>query len=92
MATREDIRETTQTGYVAPETRYMPRIPKEASALVCQLGYRIAFIEGDEVKVEPLQDGVLRYPPVQVGVPRDQDFIEEYTHMGPSTFSDPSGT
>ncbi|HET7528995.1 MAG TPA: hypothetical protein VFJ84_02085 [Candidatus Saccharimonadales bacterium] len=93
MAAIEEVREPeAQSGYVAPEVQSMPRISKEAAALVCELGYRVAFIYGDEVKVEPLQEGVHRYPPVQVEVARDPDFIDRYIDMGPSTFSSLSNT
>jgi hypothetical protein len=47
-------------------------------------GKRVARIIGRVLFAEPCQEGVLRYPPVQVIVPRDPDFITEYIDMGPT--------
>ncbi|HVS79088.1 MAG TPA: hypothetical protein VHD84_02250 [Candidatus Saccharimonadales bacterium] len=86
MAVNEKI--SRSADYISPDERYMPRIPKEAAAFICEeLGYRIAIDLGEEVKIEPLQDGVLRYPPVQVQVPRRPDYIERYVSMEPSDWS-----
>ena len=49
---------------------------------------RVAMIIGGILLVEPRQDGVLRYPPVQVDVVRNPDFITEYVNMPPTDWSE----
>jgi hypothetical protein len=50
-------------------------------------GYRVCRIISKYVELEPLQEGVYRYPPVQVQVPRRPDFIEKYVSMGQTDWS-----
>jgi hypothetical protein len=53
-------------------------------------GYRLRAINMGRVMLEPIQPGVLRYPPVQVGVPKDPDFISRYIDMPPTAQSEVS--
>jgi hypothetical protein len=53
--------------------------------------YRLAMIIDKIWLFEPIQDGVLRYPPVQVDVPRNPDSIDDYVNMGPTNWSEAFG-
>ncbi|MBX4188921.1 hypothetical protein KW792_02365 [Candidatus Saccharibacteria bacterium] len=44
--------------------------------------YRVSSIISDLIKLESVQEDVLRYPPVQVNMERDPDAVDEYTKMG----------
>ena len=83
------------TEYQEPESNsyiYHPLADKLGLVILEANGFRVCAIHGQEVTLEPTQEGVLRYPPVQVDVDRSQEYIKEYIQMGPSTFSDPSNT
>jgi hypothetical protein len=47
-------------------------------------GWRMSAIFGQIVQIEPEQEDVKRYPPVQVDVPRNREYIKQYINMGPS--------
>jgi hypothetical protein len=51
-------------------------------------GYKLRAINVGRIMLEPKQPGVHRYPPVQVGVPRNPDFISQYVDMPPTIQSE----
>ena len=76
--------------YQEPNKDSFIRLPKEELAgqlAVESAGYRVCAFDEISVTFEPLQDGVLRYPPVQVSVPRDPEYIQSYITMGPTDWS-----
>jgi hypothetical protein len=46
--------------------------------------WRMHSIFSGVIHIEPVQDGVHRYPPVQIDVPRRPDFIARYINMPPT--------
>jgi len=51
-------------------------------------GMRLRGFVGMFVELEPVQDNIRRYPPVQVGVPRNPSFISDYVTMKPTNWSE----
>ena len=74
--------------YQEPDPGLFKR-PKKAAdrERLLEEGWRVCAIHGLGKVLEPPQEGVLRYPPVQVEVPRRPDFIEVYVSMGPTDWS-----
>ncbi len=50
--------------------------------------HRIKIIDSAGVTIEPLQDGVYRYPPVRVQVPHDPEATQRYVNMPPTDWSE----
>lgn len=79
----------SSTEYQEPDSDCYFQVPKDQLAGYLALeasGLRLCAIDEQTATFEPCQnqEGVLRYPPVQVGVPRNKDFIDRYIKMGPS--------
>lgn len=83
MSAQSEYREPWPSDYITVETgEFGARALAELTT-----NYRVSRVDGDVVVREPRQDGVLRYPPVQVEVKRDAEQVERYIKMPPTDLS-----
>jgi hypothetical protein len=90
MAATETVPEFGSVKYQEPAS-FIRRSTSRAigiSVLKAQ-NFRICNFNPDEIDFEKPQEGVHRYPPVQVQVLRNPDFIQRYINMEPNTWSNP---
>lgn len=72
MATIEATSESQEIKYRHPGFGNFARVPGRVASVICEMGYRIAYVEPipgsreTDVLLEPVQPGVRRYPPVPV--------------------------
>lgn len=75
--------------YEEPEQRALIHLSNAAWESVYPLPFhRIKIIEKAGVVLEPIQTGVLRYPPVRVQVPGDPEASQRYINMPPTDWSE----
>lgn len=87
MTSAETASGTNPQRYQEPGTldvRYEPIEDTEAIRDWLENGYRVRRIINRLISFEKLQEGVLRYPPVQVQVARDPEYIQAYINMEPT--------
>jgi hypothetical protein len=77
--------------YQEADPSLLKRLPKAnlvgRQALLAQ-GFRVRTINDFSIEFEPGQEGVFRYPPVQVQYPRRPDYISSYINMGPTDWAE----